>query len=69
MKNKLLRDQPGSFLLSRRDLLWYSAVLCAGSALPLGWAAAVGRPLRIGFVGLGTRCRQALALCRQEPGV
>lgn len=52
---------------TRREFLCGIAVLGAGVALPV-WATAEAAPVRLGFVGLGSRGRQALASCRNLPG-
>jgi hypothetical protein len=53
---------------TRREFLCGIAVLGAGATLPVGWALAEAAPVRLGFVGLGSRGRQALASCRDLPG-
>lgn len=54
---------------TRREFLCGIAVLGTGVALPAAWATAEAAPVRLGFVGLGSRGRQALASCRELPGV
>jgi predicted dehydrogenase len=54
-------------LLTRREFLWWSAALGASATLPLGWISV--EHVRLGFVGLGSRGRRALAACSELPGV
>jgi predicted dehydrogenase len=54
-------------LLTRRQFLWWSAALGASATLPLAWMDLA--PIRLGFVGLGTRGRQALAAGSELPGM
>src|SRR3954454_7313013 len=62
-------DREGPYLHpTRRDFLCWSAALGASAALPLAWMEAPEAPVRLGFVGLGSRGRQVLASCLQLPG-
>lgn len=55
-------------LPTRREFLWWSAALGASAALPLGWMEAPETLVRLGFIGLGSRGRQALASSLKLPG-
>jgi hypothetical protein len=55
-------------LLTRREFLWWSTALGASAALPLGWVGSAEAPVRLGFVGLGSRGGGALATCLELGG-